>query len=67
MIERLSVEIDGKEDLLINVLENKWFFLSNLPQQEISEIRILRVNDEIIEPYKMSLDWEKNTHHENLP
>ena len=67
MIERLSVEIDGKEDLLINVLENKWFFLANLPQKEISEIRILRVNDEIVEPYKMSLDWEKNTHHENLP
>lgn len=67
MIERLSVEIDGKEYLLINVLENKWFFLANLPQEEISEIRILKVNDEIVEPYKMSLDWEKNTHHENLP
>lgn len=65
-IESILAELDGTQIELYNGLENKMFFFEKLPEYEIREIRILKVNSEQIQPYSMSLDrtyWERNTHH----
>lgn len=65
-IESILTELDGTQIELHNGSENKMFFLESLPEYEIREIRILKVNSEEVEPYSMSLDrtyWERNTHH----
>lgn len=64
-IESLLVDIDGLQTEIINELENKWFFMCKLPVNEISEISILKVNSNLIEPYTMCLDqkyWKRNIH-----
>jgi len=66
-IENISVEIDGVEYFIDNSLENKYFLFSILPDVEIREIKIKKVNSTPLEdPYTMeSLDeryWQKNSH-----
>jgi hypothetical protein len=67
-IENISIDINGCEYFINNDLENKYFLFSKLPDVDINEIKITKVNSIPLEDtYTMeSLDeryWQKN-HHE---
>ena len=66
-IENISIEINGVEYFIDNNLDNKYFLFSILPNVEIREIKIVKVNFARIEDsYVMeNLDeryWRSNTH-----
>ena len=66
-IENISIEIDGCEYFINNDLENKHFLFSALPDVEIKEIKIVKVNSDFLKnPYTMeSLGekyWQMNQH-----
>lgn len=66
-IENILIEINGDEYFIDNNLENKYFLFSILPDVEIREIKIMKVNSATLEDsYTMeNLDegyWRRNTH-----
>jgi hypothetical protein len=63
-VESIVVEIDGKEFVMINELEDKRFFFSPLPEEETTEIKIKKVNNDILEsPHSIYISfnhWNRN-------